>query len=112
MRQVEVPAPFLLGSLFGVWGAGLVFKNLRKHLMVALGLHKFVVIGLAVFIGAMFSSTLFSQIEAWWLTVTLMLTLTIVATMIGFFYLHHLRGYDRDLNYVLYARWTGRINRY
>jgi len=97
MRQVEVPAPFLLGSLFGVWGAGLVFKNLRKHLMVARGLHKFVVIGLAVFIGAMFSTTLFSQIETWWLTVTLMLTITIVATMIGFFYLHHLRGYDRDL---------------
>lgn len=97
MREIEVPAPFLLGSLFGVWSAGVVFKNLRDYLTIARGVHKFVIVGLAVFIGAMFSSGLLAQIESWWLTVVLMVLLTVIATMIGFFYLHYVRGYERNL---------------
>ena len=46
--QAGVPAPYLMGSLFGVWFGGALFKPLQPHLGVARWFHKPVVLGLGV----------------------------------------------------------------
>ena len=49
-----VPAPYLMGSLFGVWILGGIFRPLQPYLGIARWFHIPVVMGLAVLIGASF----------------------------------------------------------
>ena len=44
--QLGIPAPFLIGSLLGVWIFGRLFKTFRNHLGVARWFHVPVILGL------------------------------------------------------------------
>ena len=95
--QIGIPAPYLMGSLFGVWiGDGLV-KPLRPHLGVARWFHKPVVLGLGVLIGATFNQSVLGQAEKWSLTLVTMVVTTLVVTVIGYQFLRRVRGYDPRL---------------
>ena len=48
--QIGIPAPYLMGSLFGVWFGGALVRPLQPHLGVARWFHKPVVLGLGVLI--------------------------------------------------------------
>ena len=50
--ELEFPAPFLMGSLLGVWFTGRSIPLLRPNLGVARWFHIPVVLGLGVFIGS------------------------------------------------------------
>ena len=95
--QLGFPAPYLMGSLFGVWIGGGLVTPLQPHLGVARWFHKPVVMGLAVLIGATFNQTVLEQAEQWSLTLVTMLGTTIVVTIIGYQFLRRFRGYDPRL---------------
>ena len=95
--QLGFPAPYLMGSLFGVWIGGGLVTPLQPHLGVASWFHKPVVMGLAVLIGATFNQTVLEQAEQWSLTLVTMLGTTIVVTIIGYQFLRRFRGYDPRL---------------
>ena len=92
-----VPAPYLLGSLFGVWAVSALIKPARVYLDTPRWFHRLVVLGLGVLIGAMFGPETLEQAVRWGLTVAGMLGATIVATLIGYAFLTRLRGYDPAL---------------
>ncbi len=95
--QIGVPAPFLLGSMFGVWLLGALNKPLRSYLKVPRWFHISVVLGLGVLVGAMFGPEIFEQAITWAVTLSGMLIATIIATLVGYLYLTRWRGYDRSL---------------
>jgi len=76
--SVHLPAPFLMGSLFGVWIVGGTFPSLRPHLGVARWFHVPVVLGLGVFIGANFTTELIEQATHWMTTVSIMIEVTLI----------------------------------
>ncbi|MEK9960044.1 MAG: AbrB family transcriptional regulator [Rhodobiaceae bacterium] len=95
--QLGFPAPYLMGSLFGVWIGGGLVTRLQPHLGVARWFHKPVVLGLAVLIGATFNQAVLEQAEKWSLTLVTMLGTTIIVTVIGYQFLRRFRGYDPRL---------------
>jgi len=95
--QLGIPAPYLMGSLFGVWFGGALLKPLRPHLGVARWFHKPVVIGLGVLIGATFNQAVLAQAGQWWLTLSMMIVTTVVVTVIGYQFLRRARGYEPPL---------------
>ena len=92
--QLGIPAPYLMGSLFGVWFGGSLVKPLRPHLGVARWFHKPVVLGLGVLIGATFNQAVLAQAGQWWLTLTTMIVTTVIVTVIGYQFLRRARGYE------------------
>ncbi|MGB2487294.1 MAG: AbrB family transcriptional regulator, partial [Candidatus Puniceispirillaceae bacterium] len=46
--QVNMPAPYLMGSLFGVWLAGGLVRPIQPYLGVARWFHVPVILGLSV----------------------------------------------------------------
>ena len=95
--QIGIPAPYLMGSLFGVWIGGSLVKSLQPHLGVARWFHKPVVLGLGVLIGATFNQSVLDQAEKWSLTLVTMVVTTIIVTSIGYQFLRRFRGYDPRL---------------
>ncbi len=95
--QLGFPAPYLMGSLFGVWIGGGLVTRLQPHLGVARWFHKPVMLGLAVLIGATFNQAVLEQAEKWSLTLVTMLGTTIIVTVIGYQFLRRFRGYDPRL---------------
>ncbi len=96
-RLLRVPAPFMLGAVFGVWIAGALLRPLQPHLGVARWFHIPVVLGLGTMIGAAFSSRLLGHALDWWPTVLAMVIATALATAVGFTYLVRFRGYEPRL---------------
>lgn len=95
--QIGVPAPYLMGSLFGVWIGGGLVTRLQPHLGVARWFHKPVVLGLGVLIGATFNQSVLAQAERWSLTLVTMIMTTFVVTVIGYQFLRRVRGYGPRL---------------
>ena len=95
--QIGLPAPYLMGSLFGVWIGGGLVTRLQPHLGVARWFHKPVVLGLGVLIGATFNQSVLAQAEKWSLTLVAMVLTTLVVTVIGYQFLRRFRGYDPRL---------------
>ena len=56
LMQAGAPAPYLMGSLFGVWFGGALMRPLQPYLGVARWFHKPVVLGLGVLMCSMFSA--------------------------------------------------------
>ena len=110
--QLGIPAPYLMGSLFGVWFGGSLVKPLRPHLGVARWFHKPVVLGLGVLIGATFNQTVLAQAGQWWLTLTTMIVTTVIVTVIGYQFLRRARGYEPPLAPVQRSRRPGRGHRH
>ena len=91
--QINVPAPFLMGSLFGVWFIGGAIKPLQPHLGVARWFHIPVVLGLGVFIGSFFQGDLIGRTIAYAPTVIAMMVVTAVVSVIGYLFLTRIRKY-------------------
>ena len=93
--QLGLPAPFLMGSLFGVWVIGANIKKLQPHLGVARWFHIPVVLGLGVLIGSHFTAEIGHHIFRWSDTLLAMVIVTIIVTICGYLFLTKLRQYDR-----------------
>jgi membrane AbrB-like protein len=91
---LNFPAPFLMGSVFGVWFIGGSVKPLHPYLGVARWFHIPVVLGLGVFIGSFFQGDLIGHVIAYTPTVLAMIAVTIVVTIIGFLFLTRVRKYE------------------
>jgi len=87
------PAPYLMGSLFGVWAAGGLIRPLQPYLGVARWFHIPVVMGLAVLIGASFRPDLLARLDSWVVTLAAMLVTTALATLAGMVWLVRFRRY-------------------
>ncbi len=104
-QHFGIPAPFLLGSLFGLWTLARILTRIltrvsatkRQNLLLPRPLYIVVVTGLAVLIGASFSPHLFAQAKTWGVSLVAMLAATIVATTLATTFLIGLRGYKKRL---------------
>ncbi|MCE2516626.1 MAG: AbrB family transcriptional regulator [Alphaproteobacteria bacterium] len=92
--KLGAPAPFLMGSLFGVWMVGASLPKLQPHLGVARWFHIPVVLGLGVLIGSTFTTSALAHALNWWPTVVAMILVTIAVTALGYIVLTRGRGYD------------------
>ena len=91
---LNLPAPFLMGSLFGVWMIGALFKPLQPNLGVARWVHVPVVVGLGVLIGSYFTLQVLTHALGWYDTAFIMIIVTVVVTGSGYFVLTRWRGYE------------------
>ena len=98
--QAGMPAPYLMGSLFGVWFTGAAIRPLQAHLGVARWFHVPVILGLGVLIGATFNRTVLAQADQWFLTLATMIGTTLIVTTIGYNFLRRIRGYPRPLAFL------------
>ena len=98
--KLNLPAPFMMGSLFGVWIAGGLMPSIRPHLGVARWFHIPVVLGLGVLIGASFGGGFFEKVTLWWPTVSLMAITTLFVSCASYYYLAVHRGYERTLSFL------------
>ena len=97
---LNMPAPFLMGSLFGVWIFGSMFRSSRQHLGVARWFHVPVIFGLGVLIGANFRADMWAQISQWGNTVLIMAVTTVLVSFIGYIFLNKFRGYEPRLAFL------------
>jgi membrane AbrB-like protein len=91
------PAPYLLGSLFGVWLKGSMVKPLNQVLGIPRWIHVPIILGLGVLIGGMFSPQVTDDILAWTPTLFFLILVTILATASGYYFLTRIRGYEHRL---------------
>ena len=91
------PAPFLLGSMLGVWIVSALVKPVSRHLGMPRWFHKTVVLFLGVLIGAMFGPDTIGQLLKWGVTVSGMLGASVIATAAGYWYFTRRRGYEPSL---------------
>ena len=96
-KYLGLPAPFLLGSLFGVWFMGGAVAPIRASLGVPRWFHIPVVLGLGTLIGGNFGPDIFTHMNSWAATVIAMVAATILATLAGLFFLTRIRKYDFTL---------------
>lgn len=98
--RLGLPAPFMMGSLFGVWFAAGLMPPLRKHVGVSRWFHIPVVLGLGVLIGASFGDGFLDKLTQWWPTVSLMVGTTFIVSFVSFYFLAYNRGYERKLSFL------------
>ncbi len=98
--SINMPAPYLMGSLFGVWAIGGLFPRIHPFLGVARWVHVPVILGLGVLIGATFTADIFTNIQRWSITVITMIGVTAVVTVIGYMFLTRVRGYEPRLAFL------------
>ncbi|MGC6517317.1 MAG: AbrB family transcriptional regulator [Candidatus Puniceispirillaceae bacterium] len=94
-----LPAPYLMGSLFGVWITGGLIKPMQPYLGVARWFHVPVVLGLGVIIGAAFGGDFVAKATQWWTTALMMIITTIIVAVSSFIFLTKMRGYDHIMAY-------------
>ena len=92
-ESVGVPAPYLMGSLFGVWVVGGSLPAVQPYLGIARWFHVPVVMGLSVLIGTSFNPELIAHINGWAATLGVMLVTTAITTIVGMFWLVRIRHY-------------------
>ena len=97
---LNIPAPFLMGSLFGVWIFGSIFKSSRQYLGVARWFHVPVIFGLGALIGANFRADMLTQISQWGGTVLIMVVTTVLVSCIGYIFLNKFKGYEPRLAFL------------
>ena len=95
--QVNMPAPYLMGSLFGVWLAGGLVRPIQPYLGVARWFHVPVILGLSVMIGATFGQDLFHEAILWWKSLCVMMVTTFIVCVAGYQLLTKWRGYEKRL---------------
>ena len=92
-ESIGAPAPYLMGSLFGVWVVGGVLPIMQRYLGIARWFHIPVVMGLSTLIGTSFNPELVTRIDGWAITLCVMLITTAIATMVGMIWLVRFRRY-------------------
>lgn len=98
--QLGLPAPYMMGSLFGVWIAGGLMPRLQPFLGIARWFHISVVLGLGVLIGATFHQGLLDHVGQWTMTLMVMIVTTMIVSAIGYLYLSRRKGYDRRMAFL------------
>ena len=97
LNWLTAPAPYLLGSLAGVW----ILSSKNKSLKEAMGIPRWfqigIILGLGTLIGANFQPNSLELVSTWIPSVLSMFIATIVATAIGLIYLTKLRKYEFNL---------------
>ena len=96
-----------MGSLFGVWIFGSMFRSFRQHL-AGRWFHVPVIFGLGVLIGANFRADMWAQISLCGNTVFIMAVTTVLVSFIGYIFLNKFRGYEPRRLFVLHSRRAGR----
>ena len=86
-----LPAPFLLGSLFGVWIIAGIIPPIRSRVGIPRWVHVPVILGLGTLIGANFRPDIFAHIGSSGITVAAMFLATILATFVGLFYFYGIK---------------------
>ena len=94
---IGLPAPYLLGSLCGVWAGGALIKPLRDKLAVPRAFIIAILLGLGVVIGGVFTAELFANAAQWSASLLGLIFATALATACGFWHLTVARGYDKKL---------------
>lgn len=97
--QAGLPAPYLMGSLFGVWLLGASLAPLRPQLGVAQWFRIPIILGLGVLIGASFGLDFFDNLSRWWVTALIMVITTFLICLMSYSFLTKWRGYDKMLAY-------------
>ena len=97
MKVMGAPAPFLFGSLIGVWLFGGCVKPLSSYLGFPRWLYIPVTLGLGVLVGSMFNPGVLASIATWWDTVAAMIGATMLASFAGYSYLFRVRNYEKNL---------------
>ena len=97
LNWLTAPAPYLLGSLAGVW----ILSSKNKILKEAMGIPRWfqigIILGLGTLVGANFQPNSLELVSTWIPSVLSMFIATIVATAIGLIYLTKLRKYEFNL---------------
>ena len=91
-----LPAPFLLGSLFGAWCVGASVATVQNNLGVPRWFHVPVILGLGTLIGSNFGPDTIPQMHNWATSMMAMIVATILATLAGLF-LIRIRRYEFTL---------------
>lgn len=94
---MNLPAPYMMGALFGVWLAGGLIKPLRGYLGVPRWFHVPVILWLSVMIGATFNQAMAQQFVHWWKSIAVMLATTSIVCLTVYCFLHRIRGYEKRL---------------
>ena len=92
---LNLPAPFMLGSVLFCWIIGGLFKPVSRMLDPAPELRKFALAAVAVVLGSYVSPGIVREIPSWWPTLLLLAALTLVMTWTTYAFLRFARGYDR-----------------
>ena len=97
LNWLTAPAPYLLGSLVGVW----ILSSKNKILKEAMGIPRWfqigIILGIGTLVGANFQPNSLELMSRWIPSVLSMFIATIVATAIGLTYLTRLRKYEFNL---------------
>ena len=97
LNWLTAPAPYLLGSLVGVW----ILSSKNKTLKEAMGIPRWfqisIILGIGTLVGANFQPNSLELMSRWIPSVLSMFIATIVATAIGLTYLTRLRKYEFNL---------------
>ena len=98
--QIGLPAPYLMGSLFGLWIFGGLCKPARPYLGIAKWLHVPVILGMGVLIGANFTRQTLAQASAWQSTVIAMIGITFLVSLLAYWFLHKGCGFEKKLAFL------------
>ena len=97
LNWLTAPAPYLLGSLAGVW----ILSSKNKILKEAMGIPRWfqigIILGIGTLVGANFQPNSLELMSRWIPSVLSMFIATIIATAIGLTYLTRLRKYEFNL---------------
>ena len=98
--RVGMPAPFMMGSLLGVWFIGAAVRPLREQIGVARWFHIPVMLVLGVLIGSNFTIATIGNAAQWSVTMAAMIVATVIATGLGYLHLRASRGYSRQMAFL------------
>ena len=96
-KYIGIPAPYMLGSMLGVWTVTALVKSARPYMRVPRWFHIIIVLGVGVIVGAMFGPDTLDNMLDWIYTVSAMLVSSIIATSVGYWYLTRRRNYEPSL---------------
>ncbi|MEK9597981.1 MAG: AbrB family transcriptional regulator, partial [Alphaproteobacteria bacterium] len=91
---LNVPAPYFLGSLLGVWVIGACVSHTRRVLVIPSWFYLPVIIGISVLIGTNFTPEILESAQKWLATVSIMIIATIFVTIIAFQFLTRVKQYE------------------
>ena len=97
LNWLSAPAPYLLGSLIGVWILSSVNKTLKEAMGIPRWFQISIILGLGTLVGTNFQPSSVKLMSTWAPSVLSMFIATIVATTLGLLYLTKLRKYEFNL---------------
>ena len=93
-QLLNVPAPYFLGSLIGVFIIGTSIRQTQPLLSIANWFYLPVIIGISVMIGTNFTPDIFQSAQKWTFSVIIMIVATVCVTFISFQFLRRVKLYE------------------